>query len=140
VVLAGAVLGLIGSFLPWVTASAAFVGHIERSGIDGDGKLTALGSVAVGVLALCCLRRRASYTIPVAVIVGVLGLGVFAVAVYDAQDIQRAINNLTPEEASLIVASVGSGVWVTIFGGLAIMTGAVLACVLSAKPMRAASA
>jgi len=138
VTLAGALLGFVGAFLPWATASTDF-GRFDQSGFDGgDGKLTLVGSLAVGVLALCFLRRRASYTVPVSIVVGILGLGVFAVGVYDAHDIQDKINQLSSDDFS-ISASVGSGVWITILAGIAIMTGAILVCVLR-RPRRTAGA
>jgi hypothetical protein len=130
---------LIGAFLPWATAATDF-GRFDQSGFDGgDGKLTLIASLAVGVLALCFLRRRASYTVPVAIVVAILGLGVFAVGVYDAQDIQRAINQLPTDEFS-ITASVGSGVWVTVIAGIVIITGAVLVLLLKARPVPAVGA
>src|SRR5450756_2190506 len=35
--IAGGIIVIVGSFLPWLTATAAFVGTINRNGIDGGG-------------------------------------------------------------------------------------------------------
>ncbi len=37
IILVAGVLAVVGSFLPWITATAAFVGTISRNGIDGGG-------------------------------------------------------------------------------------------------------
>src|SRR5687767_2421273 len=42
IILAAGLLMVLGAFLPWVSATAAFIGTISRSGLDqgGDGVLT----------------------------------------------------------------------------------------------------
>src|SRR5205823_1570587 len=52
VVLLGALGLAVGSFLPWLTATAPFVGTISRSGLDGggDGILTLIAGIVVGLL------------------------------------------------------------------------------------------
>jgi integrase len=43
----GGALAVVGSFLPWITATAAFLGTITRSGLDGrgDGMVTLVGGL-----------------------------------------------------------------------------------------------
>src|SRR5262245_53875284 len=41
----GGVMVAAGAFLPWITVTAAFVGTIERNGLDGGGD----GLIAIGV-------------------------------------------------------------------------------------------
>lgn len=55
-------LAIVGSFLPWITATAAFVGTISRSGIDGggDGLLTIVLGIVVGLFGIARLARSGS--------------------------------------------------------------------------------
>jgi hypothetical protein len=126
VVVGGVIAVIVGAFLPWVTASAAFVGTITRVGTDGDGKITLALALAAGIVALVALRQRAAPQVWALAVVGVLAIVIAGIGIYDWNDIRQAVNDLSPEEQRLITASVGSGVYVTVAGAVAMFIGCVL--------------
>jgi hypothetical protein len=122
---AGAAAVVVGAFLPWVTATAAFVGTITRNGTDGDGRLTLALGAAVGILALT--KIRSGPTPPrVFILVGLLAVAIGAIAGYDWRNLNDAITGMTPEQKRLIIASVGNGVYLTLGGAVAILVGAIM--------------
>jgi hypothetical protein len=120
----GATLALLGAFLPWATASAAFV-SVSKNGIEGDGKLTAVLSVVAGILVLTYLRSARRQP-AVLVIVGVLGAIVALVGVADFVDVSSKIGELTTEQQRLVSISVGVGLYLTITAGVTIVVGAII--------------
>ncbi len=120
VALAGAALVVIGAFLPWVTANAAFFGRIETRGVEGDGVVTL---VLAGVVAFIALARfRVDDRARSVAIVGIAcSLLVLAVAVWDFVDTQRRVRELNDSFEGFGRASVGIGLYLTIAGGVAIL-------------------
>ncbi len=106
----GGVLLLVGSFLPWVTATTIF-GQLSINGFDGgDGKITAAaGAAAAGFLLHGLLGRNwSSYLIgALAAVVGVL------VAGYDFNNLSDL---LVSEDG--FSASRGVGIYACCGGGL----------------------
>jgi len=133
VIAAGAMV-VLGAFLPWITVTAAFVGTIQRSGIDGGDGLIALGVGAViavlGIQALVADTSAKPPTIPV-IVLGVLAAGFGALEV---NNVNERIQSLDPAIRDL--ASVGGGLWLIIAGGVvAVLVGLVLRA--SLKPVEA---
>jgi len=126
VTVAGAAAAIIGALLPWVTASAAFVGAISRNGIDGDGRLTAGLGLIAGIVALVSFRAPTGPERANLIAVGVIGVIITAVGVYDYVHVKNALDGLTAEQRRLIVATVGVGLYVTIAGGAAIVVGGIM--------------
>jgi hypothetical protein len=62
VILIAGALAILGSFLRWITATAAFVGTIGRSGLDGggDGIVTIALGIVIVLLGIAMLARSGS--------------------------------------------------------------------------------
>jgi hypothetical protein len=116
----GGVLVAVGSVLPWVKATAPFVGTLEVSGMEGDGIFTLMLGVvivAVGLAGAFSSRRTALATV---VILAAIAAGLVAgVALANAQDRVEAARSAS----EFILASVGAGIW-TILAGAALAAGA----------------
>jgi hypothetical protein len=119
-VILGGLLVAVGSFLPWVTATAPFIGSISRSGMDGgDGVITLVLGAAAAVLGLMFAGGlRLSKGGPILIILCAVAAGV--VAGLDYSDVQGRVQ-VAEAASSLVSASVGAGLW-SIFVG-AVMTG-----------------
>ena len=132
-VIAGAVVAIVAAFLPWITATAAFVGSVSRNGLDGDGQITIVLGVAAVVLAVVALRGHSA---PLAALVIVAGLGalIAVIGVIDYVDAKNRIGDLTAEERQLIAISIGVGLYLTIAAGIAVVVGAVLGAVSQDRP------
>jgi hypothetical protein len=123
VVGAGAGLIAVGAFLPWITATVALVGTVERNAFDGggDGVIT-LAAAAVIALAALGLARRPSIVLKVLVIGAALVVG-WVLAV-DLPRIQDVINTVSTSNG---IASVGAGVFATAIGAVISVLGALAA-------------
>ncbi len=85
--LGGAVAVIVGSFLPWATVTAPFVGHISKAGTDGDGKFTLVVGIAIAVLAAVALAGYRNRILAIAILV--LAGVAFAVTLIDLVDINQ---------------------------------------------------
>jgi hypothetical protein len=124
VTIAGAVAAVVAAFLPWVTVRAAFL-SVSKNGVDGDGRITAVVAVVVGIIAVVNLRTARKSTAAL-VTIGVLGAIIALIGIVDFVDVKSRIADLTAEEARLVTADVGVGLYLTIAAGVAIVVGAVL--------------
>lgn len=113
----GGLLIVLGSFLPWVTATAPLVGTISANGMQGggDGVITLI----LGILTILIGVAQLTANLPArlwwsAIVTGAL-TGLVAVGAYSSA--QDRIASATAE-SDLIVASVGAGIW-TLFVGAA---------------------
>jgi hypothetical protein len=123
--LLGGVLIILGSFLPWLTATAPLVGTMSRNGMEGgDGVITLiLGviTILIGVTQLTAtnlptlLQRSPIVT---GVITGI-------VAIINYSSVQQRIADVR-EESELIAASVGAGIWTLFVGAVLAIVGGVL--------------
>lgn len=117
----------VGAFLPWASITAAFVGTISKSGIDGgDGWGFVVFAVLVAVGAVNGLPWMPA-------IFGGLGL---ALGIYEAVD----INNRIGDVADLATASIGLGLWLCIAGSVAAIVAGVLAANAAVASAQAALA
>lgn len=126
------VLVALGSFLPWITLRAPFVGQISRSGLEGgDGIFTlvlGLGLAALGVARITSDTERTiqRWALLLGAIVGGIGGLNFADAQARAADVAR-------EAEGAAIGAVGMGLWVILVGAVfALLAG------LITKPMRIA--
>ena len=131
--IAGAIAAIVAAFLPWISATAAFVGSESRNGLDGDGQITIVLGLAAVVLAAVALRRQPA---PLAALVIVAGLGalIAVIGVIDYVDAKNRIGDLTAEERPLVAISIGVGLYLTIAAGIAVVVGAVLGAVSQDRP------
>jgi hypothetical protein len=127
-VLAGAALTLVGVVLPWVELRV-FFGRLTVTGIDTNpGKLSLAAAIFAGLLVLVAAStadadaRRVFQGLCLLPAVAIVFL-----AAFNLQDIDGLDTG-----TSAATADVGSGLWVTLVGGLVVMGGAVLA--LSVHP------
>jgi hypothetical protein len=112
----GAVLIVIGSFLPWAVVRTGF-GQISKAGTEGDGVFTLIGGLVIGFLAFLFYSQGKSTGIPI----GILALLAGAVAVLDAVDVQSKFAAVNNEFAQ---GSIGTGLYITILGAVAALLGA----------------
>ena len=108
--MAGGVAGLVGSFLPWVSAVTIF-GSIEISGFAaGDGKLTAAAAVVLVLLGYAGLTKGNKGPVVFAMLAA---LGGAAVSIYDLINVQSKLNG---SESEGVAASVGYGLYLCTAG------------------------
>jgi hypothetical protein len=129
----GGLLIIVGSFLPWLTATAPLVGTINVNGMQGggDGIITLVLGVltvliaAVGVAAMPDVVR-------LSIITGVITV---AVAIYDYNSVQERIAEMKTAAKPTgdlgfdipIIANVGAGIYVLFVGAaFAILGGLVV--------------
>jgi hypothetical protein len=117
-ILGGATLLLVAPFFPFISATAAFVGSISRSGVEiTSGE--ALVICAVGVIAgLVALRSIGSRKGAGLVLLGLVGL---ALTVYYYLKVDEVVGDVTSEAA---FASIGAGMWMAFAGGILVTIGA----------------
>lgn len=122
VVLVGGALYAIGSALPWITATAAFVGTITRSGLEGgDGIITIVIGLLIALVGLLSLNGSRSAGSKVAqVLLCAVALGL---AVWEVSNVNAKIDDLEAGELAAI-ASVGIGLWMMVIGGALALLGA----------------
>jgi hypothetical protein len=108
VAMLGALLLVIGALLPWLTASH---GHFTLPGVRGNGILTLLLGITIGVvglgLALTSANRRATIALAVVVMLG--SAQATAIALINLIDVGRQFGG------SGSGASIGIGLWLTLF-------------------------
>jgi hypothetical protein len=129
-------LAILGSFLPWISLTAPFVGTITRSGLDGggDGLLTAGLGAALGVLGLVQLQREASRSTLIAGILLCLALGALTAFEFSDASSRFATANASSD---LIVTSYGSGLYVLAVAAVVGIVGVVQASGSRTSPPRA---
>lgn len=110
-VIAGAAVALMGSFLPWFTASTGFA-SVSIDGMSGDGKLTAVLAVVGVGLAIGGMTKREGGMLIAAI--AVFGVGL-AVAIYDWSRASSKASDLSSGDIP-IVAQVGYGLYACIIG------------------------
>ena len=110
--LLGAITLIIGMFLPWISV-ISILGQVSTAGYADDGIFT--GVIGVILLLIALLREERPgdrYSVPGAILALIAGLiGIFAFL-----RLHSAIANI-PSDATL-VASMGSGIYVTMLGAI----------------------
>jgi hypothetical protein len=123
VLVAGA-LAILGSFLPWLTATVALVGTVTRNGIDGggDGLVTLILGLLVVLLGIALLAGSGSAK--TARIGTILAAVVLAWIVYvDVGNVNERVAEITGDYAT---ASVGMGLYVIGLAAILAVAGALL--------------
>jgi hypothetical protein len=107
---------IVAAFMPWVTATAPFVGSVSFNGVDGgrDGIVSAVLGVAVIVVGLLFRSRRA--TTGTAVALGIMSALIALVGVIDLNNVNDAIAGV---DSQYVHASAGAGLYVTLAAGVA---------------------
>jgi hypothetical protein len=105
---------IVGTFLPWLSASAAFVGTISRDLISsGDGQFLAGVAAVGGLIGLWLLLRGPS--VSGGILVLLLAVVAGFILVIDYQDVSQRVANLTAGTSSMI-ADVGPGPYLSGLG------------------------
>ena len=131
----GGLLIVFGSFLPWLTATAPFIGTINVNGMQGggDGVIT----LVLGVITILIAATQLTATkMPAllwrsSIITGVI---TGAVAIYDYNAVQQRITELKTAvkatgELSFdipVAASAGTGIWALFIGAVLAILGGIL--------------
>jgi hypothetical protein len=131
-----AVMGMIGTFLPWIDVGGAgatgkFAAALPRSGMDNGGVLF-LVLLAVPLLAaLLGLRKGMGRGLGALALVG--GLLSLFMALVKYADIQKA-GRLAAKVSADLTISAGAGYWLLFAGSLIALLGGLVALI---KPERA---
>ena len=127
----GGVALVVGTALPWITATAAFVGTMSRSGLEmgGDPMVVAgAGGLIAVVGTLVAVRGRG--TLAERLIPAILGAGAAVMLVIDYQDLARRVSAATDAFSSggntSGVAGIGVGFWVCVIGVVLAVASAIL--------------
>lgn len=110
--------------MPWVTA---FGGALSKSGTDGDGVITLITAVIAAGFGLVIGVRSGALWAPILGLVA--GLIIAGIAGYDIHDVKARIAAASASG----LAEVGSGLWVTLIGGIGVVATAVFACFVSVR-------
>ena len=111
-----ALLVIFAAFMPW-----AKLGFIKASGTDGDGVITLVLGLIVGVIVLVTLQRAnvlAGFSIAAA------GALVVIIATYDIVNISNQVND--PDNPFASSVSVGEGLYATLVGGIGLIVGGLM--------------
>jgi hypothetical protein len=117
VTIAGAGLIAVGSLLPWASVSSPF-GTVSFAGTEGDGRITLVLAVLIGLGAAFLWRRPGPAWIW-RVVVGLLAVYVIYIAWNDMSN----LSDYAAEESDLVLGSVGAGLYLVLIGGLAALGG-----------------
>lgn len=128
VVLIGGCLAVLGSFLPWISATAAFVGTISRSGLDGggDGIITIGAGIIIALHGIALLIRKSGNARAVRASAVVFALVLGAVAVLDINSVNERVATVN---SSAALASLGMGLVLVGLAAVVTVIGAFLPAV-----------
>jgi hypothetical protein len=121
IIIAGGALAILGSFLPWVTATAAFVGTIGRNGIDGggDGMFTIIAGIIAALCGIALLARSGRAIVArVGALICAAGLGY--IFIIDLGNVNERISSIDTDFAT---ASVGAGLYVVGLAAVLLVAG-----------------
>jgi hypothetical protein len=122
-VIAGAAMAVIGCFLPWISATAPFIGTVTRDAISSpDGQVIAGIAAVSALVGVIAWVRRVGLVVPIVLLVAA-AIDMWAFVI-DYQDISGRVQSLSGN--NLIVAEVGVGVYLTGLGVVVWAVGAVV--------------
>jgi hypothetical protein len=118
---AGAVLIILGSFLPWVTAVTIF-GTISKSGLDGggDGVITLILGLAFTGAVLTSVTRGVARSLRWST--AILGVIMVLVAIAELNYVKTRLASIAANP--FLTTSVGAGVYVLMLGSVVVLLGA----------------
>ena len=105
-ILVAGVLAILGSFLPWIQATAPLVGTISRTGLDGggDGIISIVLGIVMALFAIAILARSGRRNVArVGALICAVALG--ALAYFDIADVNSRIAGLDVN----VNGSIGAG-------------------------------
>ena len=117
--LGGAAALVIGAFPAWAEFSFASE-TISKSGIDGDGSITLVFGLAVGILGVVALVKRTA-AVGASIAVLVLGILALAISVIDMADVSS--NDF----------DIGIGLYLTALGSLVTLGAGILGLIMGRK-------
>ena len=121
VVLSGAGGLLLGSFLPWASVTTAF-GRIDVEGTRGDGVITLVLAIAIGVMGVFLVRGSTHRALLIVSLVAAsLAL---LVCLIDIGNVSSVASEQTSDEVD---ASVGYGLYLAAAGAAAAVIGSIIA-------------
>lgn len=114
-VLLGGILYAAGSALPWITITAAFVGTVTKSGLEGgDGIITICLGIVLALVGLAhVIGSKAAGSRGALILVALIAVGF---AVYEITSVNERIAGLDVDIRAL--ASVGIGLWMMVVGSI----------------------
>lgn len=128
-----AILGVVGSFLPWAQATAVFVGEMTVPGTNSAaGWITVLGSLALGLiggLSLVPANVLRVVTFSIALILGLV------TAMWAVLMLIATASGLSTASDSGVIVSVGPGPVVVLMAGLGAAFAAVFGLVMSGRAL-----
>ncbi|MGI8797199.1 MAG: hypothetical protein ACR2IR_11570 [Acidimicrobiia bacterium] len=117
--------GLIaGALMPWVSATAPFIGQVSYAGTKGDGQLTLVGGAIIAVLGLVLFSNPANRA--AAVFALLVAIGAAVVCFYDISNVSEAVDEAKDLEVG-VDAEVGSGLYVSVVSAVGAGVGAIIA-------------
>lgn len=127
-VVGGALAMGVGAFLPWIKATAPFVGSITRSGVEDGGDGIFVVAMAIALLALAWplytgrpLSQLASIGVVLVALAGV------ALGFVDIADVTERVNDIKGNNAGVsATASVGVGLYLVIGGAVLAGVGGII--------------
>lgn len=122
---AGAAL-IVGSFLPWATITAPFVGTVNKNGMEADGIVTLILGVIVAGVAFSW-RDGGPKPIPV-LVMGIAAAVAVLLVIVDFVDLAEWAS----DDEEFVSTSIGVGLYVCALGA----AGAVAAAVLKSRATR----
>jgi hypothetical protein len=120
-ILVGASLTAIAAFLPWIVATAPFVGSISRNGMDGGGDgiiflALGLGAGACGLIGV--VTRKAGR---LGLLAGIGGVGGLLLAGFEYSQVSDRVAAVAGN--SFVSAEVGAGIWLLFFSSALVAVG-----------------
>lgn len=120
VVMVGGAVVAIGSFLPWASIATG-LGSASIDGITGDGKITVVLGGVIALLGLLAIERPVSVARSGAMML--LGVAAVAFGVWEYSNVQAKVDDVASD---VVRASVGTGLYLVIAGGVIAIVGAAL--------------
>jgi hypothetical protein len=113
VILIGAICLIVGTLLPWASVASVLGITISKAGYEGDGLISGGIGVLLLLSALLSKGKPGKMYSPAA---SVFALVAGVVAILDIINVSQVITRTSAD--STVIASVGSGLYVTLLGAL----------------------
>lgn len=128
-----AMLGIVGSFMPWATAAAIFVGQINVAGTSSPaGWITIFLCLVLGLTGGLSLIPGGVWRVVMFAVALILGLAIAAWAVFA---LTTMLGELTTASESGVLASVGPGPVVVLIAGMGTAFAAIFGVVIGSRTL-----
>lgn len=131
-ILAGSILIILSSFMPWAEAVTIF-GSINISGTTGDGKLTVLIGlliITVVILGKTVFKKKKNIQKILPFIIYIFAVIALGIVVWDGVKVSSAFNEY-------VKSSAGIGIYVVFFGGIVTISSIVVSFIKREKKVLA---